>query len=680
MNKLIIGAGACIMQAIMRQFGTIPGIADRADLHLSQTVAGGRPKVAPDLLARCSVLIEEAAPWQGSGTLTAEERALLPAGCATITVPTLHFNSLWPLMTEDPRNKPEPGAPYGRIPFGMGDRIGLKLVQSEPDPARRRAAYDATALRSVVNLARSHELEIRNCFAREQGCDVRVAAYVMANFREKRLFYTHAHPTGELMYFVLAQLYALPALRDILKLPYDQLITGARVWADTSNVFGGEEAPIHPEVATHFGLGWWQQDMRYSWLDQARTFDQWIDWYLTYTPVVAAPPPPPPPPPAPVQAATPGESLQRGFFLDTLHEQGRVPGTLVLEPMAQIARVDPFAAIGLDPKLAPHAAMFTDPAARRYRASRTLLSPLKHAAILGTSGLVLHEGTILGDSFRSLSPGPDNPVVAAVSGEMLTLQSGVVPVRKLPGRAFCGFAPGWADQAHWIIGGLPRLIAYGRLRARDPALRLVLPAFAAGTIQAQSLALLGIGPEQVIEIGPTESLEFEEVTALSALDLWSISPFSRHAAHEVATAIAMAGDAEVKAAERIYVRSSSVVAPMGNVAALTDALAGLGFTVVDFDALDLRQRVAVMRRARFVVGEHGPSLANLFFCSPGTQVLELFGPGSAQPMYWSVASCSGLGYGYVVGEPAGAAEGRNTPYTMPPDRIAAALSAMLTQG
>jgi hypothetical protein len=670
MKKVVIGAGSCIIQAILGQFQTIPGLADKAELHLSQILPGGREKLAPDLLARCAILIEEAAPWQKSGTLTSEERAHLPESCVTITVPTLHFNSLWPLMTEDPRNVPEPGAPYGRIPFGMGDKLALKIVQTEPDPEKRRAAYDAAGLRGLVNPARSHELEIRNCFAREQGCDVRVAAYVMAHFREKRLYYTHNHPTGELMYVVLSQLYALAPLRELIKLPYDQLITAARLWADTSNVFGGEEAPVHPEVAAYFGLQWWTPDHRYAWMNEARSFDEWIDWYLRYDPRPATPEPPPP-------APEPGPRLACGLFMDTMYDQGSLPGAVELEPAALIARPAPFAAIGLDPALARHGAVLTDPAARRYRASRTLLAPLRGAAILGSTGLILQDGAILGDSFRNLVA---DAVIAAVGADAVVLQPGLLPARHIEGRAFCGFAPGWDDQAHWLIGGLPRLIAFMRLRLRDPALRLVLPPLTAGSLPAQCVALLGIPEEQVIQIGAAEALSFDELFVLSALDLWSVSPFSRHAAHELASTLALTAPPGHTAA-RIHLRSAAVASRMDNADAVAAALASLGFAIIDFDALDLAQRVAVMRRAEVVVGEHGPSLANLFFCAPGTRVLELFGPSAPQPMYWSVAAACGLQYGYAVGTPVPTeTPGRRETYTLSPDSLAAALSAMLALG
>jgi hypothetical protein len=42
-------------------------------------------------------------------------------------------------------------------------------------------------------------------------------------------------------------------------------------------------------------------------------------------------------------------------------------------------------------------------------------------------------------------------------------------------------------------------------------------------------------------------------------------------------------------------------------------------------------------------------LANIRFCRPGTSVIELFNPASVQPAYWSMASCHGLAYGFLVG-------------------------------
>ena len=42
------------------------------------------------------------------------------------------------------------------------------------------------------------------------------------------------------------------------------------------------------------------------------------------------------------------------------------------------------------------------------------------------------------------------------------------------------------------------------------------------------------------------------------------------------------------------------------------------------------------------------------FCAPGAAVLELVGPANPHTLFWSLASCAGLRYGYVVGEAVGA--------------------------
>jgi hypothetical protein len=651
-EAVIIGAGACIMQAVISGFGAIPGLKEKVELHLSQIVGSGRPAVPADVLARATILIEEAAPWQGSGTLTAEERAILPEGCVTVTVPTLHFNSLWPLMTEDPRNMPEPGAPYGRLPFGMGDRLGLRLFQTLPDLAARREAYRATDLRTVVNLARSHELEVRNCFAREQGCDVRVAAFVMSYFREKRLYYTHSHPTGELMYFVLCQLFAVPAIRDVLKLPYDQLAVAARHWANTSNVFGGEEAPIHPAVAAHFGLKWWRPDLRYFWLGQGRSFDEWIDFYLSYVPVTAGSDAPAEgvslvaPKASPSQRMQIGPEIPVGPYLSELHGRGAVDAVEILAAGERIVRSPPVVTSELDDAIAPYGRMFRDERERAYTLPEAFAGSVAGAAVLGHDGLVLYQDRILADTFRSLSAGS---LIASVLPDRLVLKADAGVVRRdLGGPHFCGVGGMWHDYGHWIFTTLPRLVAYLRLRVRIPALRLIVPHFAPGSFQAETLALLGIGPGDVVEIGATEAAVCSQLFVTNAFDLWQVSPFCRTAARRLAAA-ALGPDAPRQAGfERIYLRSARNPLPVADFDGVRAVLALRGFQIVSTDEMSVREQIALFRQARIVVGEHGSALANLFFAAPGTKVLELFAPRAPQPMYWSVASVCGLSYGYYV--------------------------------
>jgi capsular polysaccharide biosynthesis protein len=543
-------------------------------------------------------------------------------------------------MAEDPRNVPEPGAPYGRIPFPMGDRLALKIIQTVPDPAARRAAYDATDLDTVVNLARSHELAVRNCFAREQGCDVRVAAYVMSQFRTRRLFWTHAHPTGELMFFVLAQLFGIAALRSVFGLPYDQLVEGARHWAAESNVFVGEEAPIHPAVAKHFGLTWWRPDQQYVWLGEGRTFDQWIDWYLTYLPGSMAPP----------QAAQPpaaGRAVPVGPWLDALIRDKRAGPSAVLVPPRTIDRVPFLVRSPIDTSLAPFGKYFDAPDYRRYRTVDAVVACLPGGTVIGREGVVLFQGKVLHDTMRNVTANEGAPAVRAVSAAGILLQGGLT-TRHLAGTYMLGHSGAWRNYAHWLIEALPRLVAFMQARGHFPDLKLLLPPLPPGSFQAQTLELLGIDPAWVEAEAQDEALTCELLLSTSAFDLWSVSPYCRLAADRLAAAAEAAASAP-GLGPIVYIHRGSAQRQVRNFEALAAALQARGAQIADFEAMPLTQQIAAMRQASVVVGENGVALANILFCRPGTTVIELFNPASVQPAYWSMASCCGLGYGFLVG-------------------------------
>ena len=79
------------------------------------------------------------------------------------------------------------------------------------------------------------------------------------------------------------------------------------------------------------------------------------------------------------------------------------------------------------------------------------------------------------------------------------------------------------------------------------------------------------------------------------------------------------------------------------------ALAIRGFRTVELDGISLRRQIALMRGARFLVVEGGPTSASVFFAPSHCRVLEIFDPRNVQPMVWSAAAVSGLQYGYQVG-------------------------------
>jgi capsular polysaccharide biosynthesis protein len=657
-KPLIVGAGSCILQAILNQMQTVEALTANYDFHLSQVTGAGRQRVPPEELLRTSILIEEANPWQGSGTLVEEERALLPESCKRITVPTLHFNSLWPFMTEDPRNKPEPGAPYGRLPFGMNDRLALRIAQTEPDPAKRRALYDALDFGKSVNIGRSHELEIRNCFQREQGCDVRVAAFVMSQFRERRLYFTHNHPTPELMYFVLAQIYALPVMREMLKEPYDRLIVAARRWADTTGVFGGEDAPIHPYVAEYFGLKWWSPDMRYRWLREVRSFDEWMDFYLTYEPGKPEAEAPTPAPDA--TAIIPG-----GPYLTRLREMGEFSRSIMVRPATRIERPAPFTTVAL-PEAARHRGAFENPAERVYETAEVVAAGLAEGKLLGAEGVVVYRQQLLGDTMRLFAAGDAAPVIRGADARGLVLQPGLAE-RRIAGRAMCGFTGMWRDWAVWLVTSLPRIAVFRKLAEADPGLKLLVPALAEDSLQAQSLRLLGIDPARIETVGEREIVACDELLTMSALDLWRMAPLVR----EAALALVANTEPEGGGGRRVLLWDPAWPWTITNADEVAAVATSLGFELVPTQPRDLTARIRLMRGTAVLVGSRNTAMFDALFMPTGGTVLEIFRPEELDPTVWSAAAISGHRYGFMLGEPAGGG------HAIPREALQRALEAAL---
>jgi capsular polysaccharide biosynthesis protein len=177
---------------------------------------------------------------------------------------------------------------------------------------------------------------------------------------------------------------------------------------------------------------------------------------------------------------------------------------------------------------------------------------------------------------------------------------------------------------------------------------------------------------------PNEVLTCDELYVTNAFDLWMFSPYCATAARELARIVEPEFDAEEERPVFIHRRSGPRL--LENFDSLAGELDQRGFITLDVETMSIRQTIAKLRAAPLVVGEHGDELAALLFCRPGTPVLELFNPACLQPIFWSMASCMDLRYGFLVGNhvsDAGFPEPSwNSDYEVPPEALRSALDAV----
>lgn len=222
------------------------------------------------VVARCSLLCEQQ-DWQPFG-----RHDVLPADCVTVKFPSADLNVLWPFNCVNPYNAPEPPAfPFGR--YAYGDRAIINAIDRGMGPDDVLEYYLNGWDDYKVDLGRLLKLEQARLAARDARCDVKIGEFVLARFRKERLFWTINHPTTVLIREVIERLLhacgkVQPALEDA-----DMEATLAAHFPPAGPL-GVVGVPIHPKVAEHLELEWYDPNERYrSWDGQTYSYVEYVE-------------------------------------------------------------------------------------------------------------------------------------------------------------------------------------------------------------------------------------------------------------------------------------------------------------------------------------------------------------------------------------------------------------------
>jgi hypothetical protein len=188
-------------------------------------------------------------------------RHLLPPGCLTVKFPAIDFNPLWPLSCPNPYNQYDPPIfPYGRFPYG--DRAVIECIDKGMPPEETLDYYLTGWERYGVDLDRLLQIETARLVARDTHCDVKMSDFVLGRFREERLFWTPDHPTGALLRALTHRLLdaCVPREPSLEALDLDATISYRFA---PEGPLGVVSVPVHPKIAEHFDLKWYDPGERH---------------------------------------------------------------------------------------------------------------------------------------------------------------------------------------------------------------------------------------------------------------------------------------------------------------------------------------------------------------------------------------------------------------------------------
>lgn len=300
---------------------------------------------------------------------------------------------------------------------------------------------------------------------------------------------------------------------------------------------------------------------------------------------------------------------------------------------------------------APPPAVF--PKAPRFTATitngRAWVAPQRnHWQVCHSIAILPPDGYLLGDLSRDYPwylPGCDR---YDFSQHHIFTEASLPPVEFLDGSVAVLSGLSGHVYYHWMIDVLPRLEIMQRCGVDLAAVDYIVVNSDRAPFQRESLAALGLTPDQILTSDRHPHLQAKTLVvpsfpgALGWADAEAIAWLRR-------TFLPLA-TFDPHLPRRIYIqRTGARHRRVLNKAAVIEAVQRWGFVPVALETLSLREQISLFAQATAIVAPHGAGLTNLVFCQPQTRLLELVSPHYMRPEYPAIAQQLGLIHYQVLG-------------------------------
>jgi hypothetical protein len=268
-TRTIVVYGNCQAEVMFWLLKAIPGLQSVPVAYYSSFEGTGDAEMreAEATIAACSLLLRH--PDDPKRPFP---RHLLPPDCRQLTFAPLDFNIFWPWAAANPYDLRDTRRPWGYFPYG--DRVIIECIERGMAPNDILAYYVNDAWNDhAPKLDRLFEIERHRLAARDAVCDVKIGELILTTFADHRLFWTRNHPSTRILSELFGRLLTLAA-RDFPALA--ALDVAEVMAAKLTEQFEAMEVPIHPKVAEHFGLRWYDPGDGFAWAGRRFTYDEYF--------------------------------------------------------------------------------------------------------------------------------------------------------------------------------------------------------------------------------------------------------------------------------------------------------------------------------------------------------------------------------------------------------------------
>lgn len=259
--KTIILFGNCQSQNMYEVLRRNADLTARYRVLYQSAVAGAPSVISAEDIAACEFLFHMGMIKSNSLLSPLE----MNGNCKIVLFSSLVLSALYPFYSpSNPYNETRPPeAPWGAFPYG--DQAIIDMIDAGLPAAEILEIYLTSWERYAVDLDQMLRLDRVRLAAQDRQSDIAIGDFMLDTFHRTRLFFTPYHPTPALFAEVLGKFMRVCAQVDPALAQVDIAATlAAIVRTSPRGPLGSQLVPVHPNVAAHFSLAWYDPQERFE--------------------------------------------------------------------------------------------------------------------------------------------------------------------------------------------------------------------------------------------------------------------------------------------------------------------------------------------------------------------------------------------------------------------------------
>lgn len=219
-----------------------------------------------DLAESDLLLIQDIREWEHYPL-----RADVPSDLPTLRYPCVRFASPWPFDAfNGPDDKVARNRDYPNFEFTYFDGLLGRLRKEIPDPEARFKAYQSLELDRIIDVTRLHRFEQMRLEEMDRHFEGGIGAYILDQHKNKQVFYTTAHPNGQI-------------IKTLVQTVTRELGLSLRFWWPGSlNSLRRLQIPIHPLIGARLGISWAHAERKYLVKGEWIRWEDYVRRYIAY--------------------------------------------------------------------------------------------------------------------------------------------------------------------------------------------------------------------------------------------------------------------------------------------------------------------------------------------------------------------------------------------------------------